>query len=155
MPEPSEALLTLVKCATLDSIEFREISARRVFPQDNVEPPRLDLNTEVQDSSDVDADQREFRYSLRVMVHDAEGEVVVEPLATYHVPAEHSALLEDRHALTEFANEVAVMALIPYARQALADVTQRVFSGSILMPTYQRGQVRFGDGDSDAHQTAE
>lgn len=153
MPELSETLLTLVRCAQLDSIEFREISARRVAPQEKTDPPRIDLRTEVQDPTDVQDDQREFRYALRVTLHDAEGDVAVEPLATYHVPMEHAGLLDDGMALTEFANEVAVMALIPYVRQALADVTQRVFSGSILMPTYQRGQLRFGDAEADVGQS--
>lgn len=149
MPEPSTALLSLVRCAALDSIEFREISARRVDPQDNAEPPRIDLHTEVEDRAEPQGNQREFRYAIRVTLHDSEGDVVVEPVATYHVPLESAHLLDDSSLLTEFANEVAVMALVPYARQAIADVTQRVFSGSILMPTYQRGQLRFGDADAD------
>lgn len=149
MPDPSAPLLSLVRCATLDSIEFREISARRVEPQDNAEPPRIDLHTEVEDRVEPKGNQREFRYALRVTLHDSEGDVVVEPVVTYHVPLEFADLLDDAKLLTEFANEVAVMALVPYARQAIADVTQRVFSGSILMPTYQRGQLRFGDAEAD------
>lgn len=154
MPEPSASLLSLVRCAVLDSIEFREISARRVDPQDNAEPPRIDLHTEVEDRAAPQGNQREFRYALRVTLHDSEGDVVVEPLVTYHVPLEFADLLDDGSALTEFANEVAVMALVPYARQAISDVTQRVFSGSILMPTYQRGQLRFGDADADPSQVS-
>lgn len=49
MPDPSSELLELVRAATLDSIEFTEISACRVPAQDDDQPPRLDLSTEVQD----------------------------------------------------------------------------------------------------------
>ena len=71
----------------------------------------------------------------------------MEPVASYHVDVEHAALLDDRPTVAAYANEVAVMALVPYARQAVADVTLRVFEASVLMPSFQRGELRFGVAD--------
>lgn len=45
--------------------------------------------------------------------------------------------------LTQFANEVAVMVLLPYLREGLADVTRRVWGSTLLVPMMQRGQLVF------------
>lgn len=45
--------------------------------------------------------------------------------------------------LTQFANEVAVMVLLPYLREGLADVTRRVWGSTLLVPMMQRGQLAF------------
>ncbi|MEV8268611.1 hypothetical protein [Microbacterium sp. NPDC076911] len=42
-----------------------------------------------------------------------------------------------------FANEVAVMTLLPYARQAVSDMSTRVFGKPIFMLTIDRGEVGF------------
>lgn len=47
----------------------------------------------------------------------------------------------------EFANEVGIMTLVPYVRQAVADISQRVTGEVILMPIIPRGQLRFSAGD--------
>ncbi|GAA0422517.1 hypothetical protein [Leifsonia naganoensis] len=46
-------------------------------------------------------------------------------------------------ALQEFVNNVALMHVLPFTRQAIADVTQRVFNAPLLMPIIQRGAISF------------
>lgn len=45
--------------------------------------------------------------------------------------------------LLEFANEVGIMALLPFVREAVADLSTRVFGNAILMPVMQRGELHF------------
>lgn len=44
----------------------------------------------------------------------------------------------------DFANNVGLMALLPFLRQAVADLSQRVFDEILLMPVIQRGELFFG-----------
>lgn len=48
--------------------------------------------------------------------------------------------------MQEFVNNVAIMHILPYARQSIADLTQRVFSAPLLMPIMQRGELQFQVG---------
>lgn len=145
MPEHTEELLRLVQLAVLDTVEFAEVAARRLPSQTESDPPRFDLRIQVDEPS-ADAERRVFGFGLRVAIRIPQGEVVVEPFVQYHVAAEHAGLLDDRATVAAFANEVAVMTLIPYARQSIADVSQRVFNSSIMMPILRQGQLNFGSG---------
>lgn len=58
------------------------------------------------------------------------------------VKAEFRDRLRVARAL-DYSNDVAVVALLPYLRQAIADLTQRVFGSPLLMPALQRGAVTF------------
>lgn len=50
-----------------------------------------------------------------------------------------------QEAQLEFANEVAIMALIPYVRECIASLSARVFGETILMPILQRGELHFSE----------
>lgn len=82
----------------------------------------------------------EFGARLFVKVDLGYGVASVDVSATYRFPQQVS-ILDD--AANEFANKVAVMALLPYARQALSDLTQRVFGEPIVLPILRQGQLRF------------
>jgi len=50
---------------------------------------------------------------------------------------------DEGKVMSEFVNGVALMHLIPYTRQLIADMTQRVFGNALLMPILQRGELQF------------
>ncbi|HWV49291.1 MAG TPA: hypothetical protein VN035_07530 [Microbacterium sp.] len=54
----------------------------------------------------------------------------------------------DEEAFLDFANNVGVMALLPYLRQAIADLSQRVLGDVILMPVIPRGELTFSRADA-------
>lgn len=47
------------------------------------------------------------------------------------------------NALIEYSNEVAVMTLLPFLRQHVADLSQRAFGFPLIMPILHRGALNF------------
>lgn len=69
------------------------------------------------------------------------GSAVVDVAAHYRV---HAPVNITEGGLLDFANRIAVLALVPYIRQAVADITQRVFGNAVLMPVIRQGELTFG-----------
>lgn len=77
---------------------------------------------------------------------DLVGAKIVVDAAVNYVTAE---LLDMEEAtFLDFANNVGVMALLPYLRQAIADLSQRVIGEVILMPIIPRGGLTFSSEDA-------
>jgi preprotein translocase subunit SecB len=146
-------------------IHFIEISARRFEPEERAEATADtdELATEDEAPPDAEGEEVDPSYGLRIAIRPEEsrfllrvrieltpsvGPVVAEVVSVYGVeglPMEEI----DEALLVEYTNQVGVMALLPYLRQAIADVTQRVFGAPLLMPVLMRGAVTFSrDGDS-------
>lgn len=47
----------------------------------------------------------------------------------------------------EFANLVGIMALLPFMREAVADMTRKVVGHPVIMPMIKTGDIRF-EGDA-------
>ena len=144
MSEHSPLLLELVSEAQLRSIEYFELTAKR-------DPSRSDdpanegdpaLQPEYTLAIDMGQDRTTFRLRLRIALATPRGTIEVEAAAEYTAgdfpPGDLTPTL-----LAEYANEVGVMAVLPYLRQAIADLTQRVFGASLLMPIIPRGTLAF------------
>jgi hypothetical protein len=138
MSQPSESLQSLCDNAVLNRVYFLEVSARQADPGALGEAPAPGFGLNIE----VSPDDLRFRIRLRVEASSDTTFLGVEPVAEFQVPENLRDLLvaED---LVEFANEVGVMVLLPYLREAVADVTRRVFGSSSLVPLIQRGQLRF------------
>lgn len=95
-------------------------------------------------SMQVRQDGAEIGVRLSVRLELGVGQVHVDAAATY-VANEEFTMGEP--ASLEFANEVGVMALLPYIRQAIADLTQKVFGNVVLLPVVQRGAIQFTRND--------
>ncbi len=147
MTATSQALDRLVQTASLQSIAYRELYARR----GDGKPSTTSAQPEYMLGIDRNEDQALFRLRLRCTIDYGDGSLlVVEPEAEYRV--EDESLMPLSHELiVEFANEVAVMALIPYLREALADLSLRVLGSAILMPVMLRGAIRFTAEPPDTH----
>jgi len=107
---------------------------------------------------DIEVDDPEIgdvlpSYSLRLLHEGSEigvrlavhlttdiGEVAIDVAANYVTPVPID-LPSAVHL--EFANDVAIMALIPYVRESVWSITQRVFGQALVMPVMQRGEIAF------------
>lgn len=145
-PEPSGLLRELVSVIELDDIRYREVAARAETTEEPIEEPRFALQVQVED---VDEPSQEGRlhvaFDIRVVVRTEDGEMRVVARAEYHVPIEKAELLA-KPVTMEFANHVVVMTLVPYLREALSDLSLRVFDQRIVMPMFKRGELWF-DGE--------
>lgn len=145
MPEVDEGLLLLAKHAQLEQLTMDELYARRSEPRSEPvgdlepEPPKFAMRWQ----RSTDAENPGLRISLRCDLTSEDGSIVVEPVGVFRVPAEDAELLSDDARVLAFINEVAVMTLLPFIRQAVADMSLRVFEQTILMPVMPRGAVRF------------
>lgn len=138
MSQPSKTLQRLSEGAVLSRVYYLEVSARQADPDNGSDSltPGFELNIEV--SQEVGR----FRIKLRVSASSESASLAVEPVAEFQVPEDLRDLLVPEN-LVEFANEVGVMVLLPYVREAVADVTRRVFGTPSLVPLIQRGQLSF------------
>ncbi|WP_454130139.1 hypothetical protein [Microbacterium aurum] len=112
-----------------------------------------------EDDAATRVDEISPSYGLRVRSEDNElivrlattleaglGRIVVDAAITYILNAD-AEFSED--VRLEFANEVGIMALLPYVRQAIADLSQRVFGEVVLMPVMPRGTLWFTADDRE------
>ena len=74
------------------------------------------------------------------------GQITVDLAANYETP--FAVSLADPVRL-DFANEVGIMALIPYVRETVWSLSQRVFGKAIVMPVIQRGGLSFSIDEAD------
>lgn len=99
-------------------------------------------------------DDKAFRVGLRTEILTGMGSIVSEIEAEYQLDTlTYSGITEQTRI--DFANDVAIMAILPYTRQAIADITARVFGAALLMPIVKRGQLVFSLPDADAKEPSE
>lgn len=142
-----EKLRALVAVAELSEIQFQEISASRRqehAPHTQRDEPSFFLKVQLAETETG----LSLRIGLRLEVELDEASVTVEPVAVFLVPSEH-AELTDPVTVNSYVNEVAVMVLAPYLRQALADITGRVVGEPLMMPILERGQLNFPLPDAE------
>lgn len=150
--EPSVLLVHLVESCDLDDITFLEISAKRT-DRDLAELSEEDRTKPIAPSHSLGVDlvpeERRFRLRLGTDIVTVAGPISVVVAAEYDVDDGF-----DHHDLTmdlaiEFANNVGIMMMLPYLRQAIADVTQRVFGTPLQMPILPRGALTFDPADAE------
>lgn len=155
MPSSSAVTLEeLIDDVDLEQIRFFELHALSKdgaeggsAPGDDEEiQPDHFLGTATRD------DGKAFRVRLRTEIEFDVGEITVDLAADYTMQNLDAKDIS-REVMQEFVNGVAMMMLAPYLRQAIADMTLRVFGASLTMPILQRGQLAFelgpqGDAES-------
>lgn len=132
---------TLLDDVSLLAISTVALSARRIEREaanagEYSVDPQYTLHTGWRD------DHKGFRIVLQTEIEapvgdircDVQAEYVLEDLARTTVPQE---------AMQEFVNSVAIMTVLPFVRQGIADITLRVFESPLLMPIIHRGQITF------------
>lgn len=138
--ETLEPIHALINDITLLNIGFAELAAAQ-RPSDGVEP-----NSEATPTYSMDfngrPDDKGFRIGLRTEIEFDRGSVIAHVTAEYQL---NELLLSDVEQATrvEFMNKVALMTILPFTRQAIADITLRVFSAALLMPIIKQGEMNF------------
>lgn len=140
----SPELIALVGATTLTDIQFSELTAINTsmagqVPATDVNP-QFDLGLQFPDAGSPAGFRVKVGCTINLPMPDR---LSVAAVATYVVDPEAADLLKSRATMQDYINDVAVMAILPYIRQGLADVTQRVFRAPLLMPVLPRGVISF------------
>lgn len=139
MDEPSAELLALHPIAKLKAITYLRLHSERIetFVVPDELPP-IDPTYQLRFDT---ADDGEFRLRVTIEIETPHASILVEAAAEY-VASEYSGELTP-DLLVEYTNQIGTMTLLPYLRQAVADLTQRVFGEPLLMPVMERGAIVF------------
>ena len=127
----------LVDDVTLDSIDFIQLSVRKKDGE-----PLAESEPQWAVGIDNRADNLGFRIRVAVALGFGNGEVSAEAAAAYSTTEVASTQIS-REAMEQFVNDVSCMQLMPYLRQAIADLTNRAFDSAITLPMLKRGQLTF------------
>lgn len=141
MPDEDDAALrSLIERVELDGISYRVVAAELKKTPSDPEPPKIVVR--VGGGKHPSGDGREgMSVALNVVVETRAGRAEVEPYAHYSVrPKDGEPLIEE--LAVGFADEVGITALIPFAREALSDISVKVLQEQILMPIFLKGQLR-------------
>jgi len=126
----------LIENSQLTAIECYEVSARR---HDNARTG--------------DAEEEAGQFSVEVQQRSSPEGFGIRLIGRVTMPSgEASASVAGEYALLNdcqpsqrtrqlFTNEVGVMTVFPYLREAIATTTSRVFGEPLLLPTVQRGEI--------------
>lgn len=131
-----EALEELVHSTSLTSIEFHELHAARSFEAPTDDPAEQDPSYVMHMQTRIGESDLGVRVGVRVETY--KGIIDVLAAADYS----NAGPAPDDDVMERFATEVGVMAVVPYLRQAIADLSQRVLGESLLMPIIKREDVR-------------
>lgn len=136
----------LVDAASLTTITATRLICERflgVDPEEGAEiSPEygLDIGTR--------PDAKGFRILLRTDIDVPIGRISCDVAAEYEL--EDRVLGKDSgEAMQSFINNVALMHILPFVRQSISDLTQRVFSAPLVMPIMKRGEIEFEIGLDD------
>jgi hypothetical protein len=156
MPDANLTIHDLLEDVELFHISFMELQAKREQSGDDNALASLTDNDDVDEAEapqiapeyqlaiDHNSERNRFRVRLRTEIRQR-GHIVVEVAVEY----EHTNRKSTDYAqsvINDFGRDVGIMAALPYAREAIADLTRRVFGSALLMPIIRRGDLEF---DSD------
>lgn len=122
------------------SIETSALSAERAddqaLDQDAEIDPDYALGITLRDDSEG------FRVRLETSISVPGGRIRCVVYAEYELDDARIGE-ESTDAMGDFINGVALMHLLPYVRQAISDLSMRVFNSPLLMPIMKRGDLGF------------
>ncbi|MGF3055595.1 hypothetical protein [Microbacterium sp. YY-01] len=130
----------MVEATSLSSIEYFKMHAERDLSFSPDAP--VEVSPSYILTVDFQPDGERFRVLFETDIETTAGHISCGVAAEYAHP---SVILRQAsgEAISEFVNNVALMHLIPYVRNGVADITQRVFEAPLLMPIFQRGELNF------------
>ncbi|MBT1621180.1 hypothetical protein KK101_00555 [Curtobacterium flaccumfaciens pv. oortii] len=130
------AVKDLIANSELRSVEYYELSAQRAdaAPKVSEGPEDAELSITVEQRRDDDSFGVRLVANVAISVGSATASVAGEyALLNGHQPSVRTLQL--------FTNEVGVMTVFPYLREAIASCTSRVFGQPLQLPTVERGQI--------------
>lgn len=149
MPDHDIPVEEVVAASDLIDVSYYELSAKQNDDSAHDAPEgdtQLHLAQEM--SYGTRDDDQGFRVQIRTTI-DApdQGKVVIGVSAAWQYGG-GSASAISRATMLDFVNNVAVMVLFPYIREATSDLTRRVFGSALVLPMVQRGQIGFTEEHS-------
>lgn len=141
----SKNLEALVGAAELVEVIAFELSVKRseIEPPSSAEnPTQIQVQPTYNLATMSKQDNSGFLIKLAVEVNLPVGVLRCEVGAAYVLKADLGFPL-DADLLIEYSNEVAVMTLLPFVRQHIADLSQRALGFPLLMPIMARGTLHF------------
>ena len=142
---PSKNLEALVKVAELTEIITFELSVKRVeIPKTEPKnpPKQVPVRPNYSLTTATLPDGSGFLIRLAVTIELPIGQISCDLGAAYKLKSGLDFTL-DSSTLIEYSNEVAVMTLLPFVRQSVADLSQRSWGFPLLMPVMPRGALQF------------
>lgn len=142
-PADVPALLQLLH---IDSVEYYELSGKVKVGFDLVDDTEIGPEQEEQLQLNVGPALRLRRDGLdvrcRLTVQAPSGTIVADGAVFYNSV---EPIDVDHDIAVSFADNVGIMALIPYLRQAVDDLSMRLlFPSRIILPVLPRGAITFG-----------
>lgn len=134
----TEALDTL----WFDSVEFDEVSARKISLDSEEVPESGNLDLQLEMQFRHASDTLSFRLRATVVADVAEVAVVVAG----HYQSEEEFEISPT-AIEEFANKVAFMAMFPYVRESVSDLFNRI-GLTVNLPIMRQDSYSFSFEDS-------
>lgn len=133
--EDIAAIRELIPAARLTSMDTYELSARRV-----ADKPARDKLTDGSIEIDVASNIEDATFGFRITatITMPIGEVIASVAGEYEVV---DGATPARRTVQLFGNEVAIMAIYPYVREAVSAITSKVFGEPLFMPVIERGQI--------------
>jgi hypothetical protein len=131
-PADIEAVQALVARSTLSSIEQYELHARR----EQADSPKdaAEVSIAVQQR----LDETSFGIRLNADIRLGVGTISASVAGEYELLDGYQPT---PRTLQLFANEVGVMTVFPFLREAVSTMSVRVFGQPLLLPTIERGQI--------------
>jgi hypothetical protein len=129
------AIRDLLSRSALKAIEFHELSARWTGSKDDDGSEDADVSIELQHRHD----ETTFGFRMVGQVKMSFGQADAAVAVAY----DYEGDTPDVRTLLAFANEVAVMTVFPYFREAIGTITGKVFGSPMLVPVMPRGDIGF------------
>lgn len=127
---------------SLVEVRFYELNATA---DDQVEPDETTLEVPIDVRTAFRKRPDGVDYRLEVEIERPTGRIRVDAAALYAADASFEA---SDDVLLDFGDDVAIMAMYPYVRQAISDLGQRL-GDSVVLPMLQRGAITFERGGRD------
>lgn len=128
------AIRELIPAARLVSMDTYELSARRLSSEGLPDAAGGSIDVDV--ASHIEEAGFGFRITATVTIPG--GEVVASVAGEYEITDD---VRPARRTVQMFGNEVAIMAIYPYVREAVSTMTAKVFGEPLFMPVVERGQI--------------
>ncbi|WP_294947811.1 hypothetical protein [uncultured Microbacterium sp.] len=130
------AIKDLIDRSTLVGIEYHDLAATLSGAQVSEEAePTIDMQLQIEHRCGPDG----FGFRLVGEINAAVGDARASVAATYRFDGD----IPSQRALFGFGNEVAVMTIFPFFREAVSSITAKVFGQPILLPVLNRGDVGY------------
>lgn len=130
-----QKLHSLITRCSLSEIEYHGLSAKLNTNspsgvEDNEASYEMTVQTRLGD--------QEFGVQSDLLMESARGTVEVSAVAEYSFTGEPP----DEEVLGKFTAEIAILTLFPYLRQAVSDMSHRVFGEAVTLPILQLEDIQ-------------